>query len=159
MYVCRNLKFLVLKFLFIFIYFFGGTGVLNSGPAPWATPPALFFVIGFSRQGLTNYLPGLISASWVARITGICHQGPALFLFLKFITCRIWAILPNCSEKIKSIEARYWCTICKMHYESSLLCVHWLTGLSFYVVIYNRKCSYDIHTLILQIHIYTNVTC
>jgi hypothetical protein len=42
------------------------------------------FVKGFSRQGLENYFLGwlrtlilLISASYVARVTGISHQHPA----------------------------------------------------------------------------------
>jgi hypothetical protein len=32
---------------------------LNSGPTPWAIPPALFLWRVLSRQGLANYLPGL----------------------------------------------------------------------------------------------------
>jgi hypothetical protein len=34
---------------------------LNSGPTPWATPPALSCERFFSRQGLMNYLPKLAS--------------------------------------------------------------------------------------------------
>jgi hypothetical protein len=36
---------------------------LNSEPRPWTAPPALFLWWVFSRQGLTNYLPGLASNS------------------------------------------------------------------------------------------------
>jgi hypothetical protein len=57
---------------------------LNSGPAPWAIPPAIFLMGGLSRQGLTNNWPVWlwtwmlpISASWVARTIGESHQHPA----------------------------------------------------------------------------------
>jgi hypothetical protein len=33
---------------------------LNSGPTPWATPPAPFLWLVFSREGRGYYLPGLI---------------------------------------------------------------------------------------------------
>jgi hypothetical protein len=46
-------------------------------------------VKGFSRQGLVNCLPDqeihLISASWVARITDVSHQRPALVIFLQWV--------------------------------------------------------------------------
>jgi hypothetical protein len=54
---------------------------LNSGPTPWATPPALFCdgffqdrVSGTISPGLFQTLYLLISASWLARITGVSHQ-------------------------------------------------------------------------------------
>jgi hypothetical protein len=74
-------------FIYLFIYFCD-TGAWTQGPSPWATPPAQFFVIGFfwDRVSWTIY-PGwlwtvilLISASWVARITGVSHWCLA-FLF------------------------------------------------------------------------------
>jgi hypothetical protein len=61
-------------------FFFCGTGVLNSEPTPWTTPPALLFFFffltgalfcsGFFQEGLTNYLPRL---SWK-------HDLPDLYL-------------------------------------------------------------------------------
>jgi hypothetical protein len=56
---------------------------LNSGP-PWATPPALFCDGIFRDRVSWTIYPSwlwtailLISASWVARITGVSHQCPA----------------------------------------------------------------------------------
>jgi hypothetical protein len=56
---------------------------LNSGPTPWATLPALFCE-GLFQNRVSNYLPGisltvtvLISASWVAGITGMSLWPPA----------------------------------------------------------------------------------
>jgi hypothetical protein len=50
---------------------------LNSGPSPWAPPPALFCKGFFWDRVSWTICPGwlqttslLISASWVARITG-----------------------------------------------------------------------------------------
>jgi hypothetical protein len=63
-----------------------------SGPTPWATPPALF-CDGFFQDRVswticTSWLQTslfLISASWVARITGVSHQCSALSSFSKGI--------------------------------------------------------------------------
>jgi hypothetical protein len=51
---------------------------LNSGPTPWATPPALscdfFFKIGSWELFCPGWLQTtilLISASWIVRITGV----------------------------------------------------------------------------------------
>jgi hypothetical protein len=68
-------------FIFIYLQYWG----LNLGPTPWATSLALFkkgfFKIGshelFSQLAL--YL--LISASWVARITGVSHWCLATLIF------------------------------------------------------------------------------
>jgi hypothetical protein len=53
---------------------------LNSGPSPWATPPALFlWRIFWDRVSWTICLGWfrtailLVSASWVARIIGVSH--------------------------------------------------------------------------------------
>jgi hypothetical protein len=60
---------------FFFFQYWG----LNSGPTPWATLPTLF-VMGFfwNRVSWTFFVQGwlqtvilLISASWIARITGV----------------------------------------------------------------------------------------
>jgi hypothetical protein len=51
---------LLFDFSFIFWWYWG----LNSGPTHWATPPALFLVMGFLREGLTNYLPGAGFEPW-----------------------------------------------------------------------------------------------
>jgi hypothetical protein len=60
---------------------------LNSGPLPWDTPPALFCDGFFWDRVLWTVCLGwlwttilLISASWVARITGVSHGCPALIL-------------------------------------------------------------------------------
>jgi hypothetical protein len=54
---------------------------LNSGSSPWATPPALFLWWVFQAMVSWTVCPGwlltmilLISAFWVARIMGMCHQ-------------------------------------------------------------------------------------
>jgi hypothetical protein len=75
---------------------------LNSGPTPWATPlPALFF---FRHRVPQTIFPGwlwtvilLISASWIARITGVSHQHPAHYLHfidekLRFGCCYLFKI-------------------------------------------------------------------
>jgi hypothetical protein len=51
---------IVFVLFWVFLLFFYGTGVLTQGLhlEPLYHP---FFVIGSSRQGLTNYLPGLAS--------------------------------------------------------------------------------------------------
>jgi hypothetical protein len=63
-------------------FFFLQCWGLNSGPTPWATPPALFlwFFFFWNRVlqticlgWLQTTIP-LISASWVARITGVSHH-------------------------------------------------------------------------------------
>jgi hypothetical protein len=66
-------------FLFCFFHCWG----LNSRPTPWATPPALFCVGFFWDRVSQTISPGwlqtsilLISASWVARITGVSHWHP-----------------------------------------------------------------------------------
>jgi hypothetical protein len=55
---------------------------LNSGPTPWATSPALCFDGIFQDRVSKNLLGQAlncnspVSASWVARITGMSHQVP-----------------------------------------------------------------------------------
>jgi hypothetical protein len=60
------------------LLFFSSTSILDSGPTPWFTPPALFCDGYFWDRALrTIYLVWLwttillISAFWVARITGV----------------------------------------------------------------------------------------
>jgi hypothetical protein len=87
-YMCSHgnqIKFKLLSrtssFLFLFFLQYWG---LNSGPTPLATLPA-FFCDGFFQDRVSwTSCPGwlqtvilLISASWVARITGVSHQLPA----------------------------------------------------------------------------------
>jgi hypothetical protein len=65
---------------------------LNLGPTPWTTLPTFFFVMGFLEKGSHRtvclaWLPTemlLISASWVARITGVSYWHPAFFFFFSF---------------------------------------------------------------------------
>jgi hypothetical protein len=58
---------------------------LNSGSMSWATPPAQVFEYFWGRVSWTICsswlwtLMLLISASWVARITGVTHRCPAIF--------------------------------------------------------------------------------
>jgi hypothetical protein len=69
--------------LFSFLCYWG----LNSGPSLWATPPALFCVEYYQDNadrvswticlGWLQTAILLISASWVAGITGVSHQHPA----------------------------------------------------------------------------------
>jgi hypothetical protein len=61
-------------------FFFWQYWGFNSGPSHWATPPVLFLWRVFWDKVLQNY-PGwlqtailLITAPWVARITGVSHQ-------------------------------------------------------------------------------------
>jgi hypothetical protein len=62
---------------------------LNSGPTLWATPPALFlWWFSFKIVSQTTCLGWLqtaillISASWVARITGVNHRSRAPHSYL-----------------------------------------------------------------------------
>jgi hypothetical protein len=78
----------VCMYLFIYLLRFWG---LNSGPSPWATPPALFLWRVFGdRVPRTICLSWLwttvllICASWVARITGMSHWCLALYLFIYY---------------------------------------------------------------------------
>jgi hypothetical protein len=56
---------------------------LNSGPTPWATPPALFWNGFFQDRDSQTICPCwlwimiLIYDSWVARTTGVNHRCPA----------------------------------------------------------------------------------
>jgi hypothetical protein len=66
-------------FLFFFFFFLQYQG-LNSGPAPWATPPALSCDEFFQDRVLRTICPDwlraailLISASWVAGTTDVSH--------------------------------------------------------------------------------------
>jgi hypothetical protein len=75
------------KSWFFFLWYWG----LNSGPTPWASPPALFmkgFFFFFEIGSHGTICPGwlwntilLVSASWVARITGVSHWRLTMFLF------------------------------------------------------------------------------
>jgi hypothetical protein len=74
----------VLQNLWLTLRYWG----LNSGPIPWTTPLALFCLFFFWDQICQTICSGwlwttilLISASCVARLTGMSHQCPALFCF------------------------------------------------------------------------------
>jgi hypothetical protein len=119
---------------YIYIYFFGGSGVwtqgfmfakqafylshtsspfcsgylfiyflwywdLNSGPTPWVTPPALFCDGLFQDRVLRTICQGwlrtaflLISASWVARITGMSYWRQATLVILKMWSFKLFAL-------------------------------------------------------------------
>jgi hypothetical protein len=73
-------------FIYLFTYFWWNWG-LNSGPSPWATPPTLFYDRYFQDSVSQTICPGwlwttilLISASGVARITGVSHLAQEIFL-------------------------------------------------------------------------------
>jgi hypothetical protein len=64
--------------VWLIFFFFLQYWDLNSGPMPWATPPAFFCDMFFWDRVLWTICPGwlqtailLISASWVTRITGM----------------------------------------------------------------------------------------
>jgi hypothetical protein len=71
-------------------FFFKQCWGLNSGLILWTTPPVLFcegfcFLImsqGTICRGWLCTMILLISASWVARITGVSHRHPAQAIFL-----------------------------------------------------------------------------
>jgi hypothetical protein len=79
---------------FLFFWYWN----LNSGPTPWATPPALFCEGFFWERNLWTICLGwlwpailLISASWVARIIGASHRLPARnFLIWKSVLRNYW---------------------------------------------------------------------
>jgi hypothetical protein len=80
-------KYTITLYFWWYWIFFPQCWDLNSGPTPWATPPALFFFFfeGFFWDrvfqticsGWLQTVILLISASWVARITSVSHQCPA----------------------------------------------------------------------------------
>jgi hypothetical protein len=72
-YVTSMWSFMTTLFFVVFQYW-----GLNSGPTPWVMPPAIFFVmvVFFQTsciQGWLWTLVLLISAPWVAKITGVSH--------------------------------------------------------------------------------------
>jgi hypothetical protein len=70
---------------------------LNSRPTPWATPLA-FFVMGFFQDRISRTVcPGwlqtlilLISASPIARITGVSHWHPAILTKINIFGSVLW---------------------------------------------------------------------
>jgi hypothetical protein len=76
-----------------FFFFFLQCWDLNSGPTPWATPPALFFVMGFFQNkvsqticlGWLQILILLISSSWVAGITGVSTSAWLSLMFVSAV--------------------------------------------------------------------------
>jgi hypothetical protein len=82
--VCECLS--VLTFWHFYLFIFLQCWGLNWGSSPWATPPAHFCFEYFRDRVSWAICPGwlwntilLISASWVARITGVSYQHPATF--------------------------------------------------------------------------------
>jgi hypothetical protein len=76
------LTWIILLLLFILQYW-----GLNSGPSPWATPPALFLWRAFWDRVSRTICPGwlqtkslLINTSWEAWITGVSHQHLAILI-------------------------------------------------------------------------------
>jgi hypothetical protein len=63
--------FFIFEYIYCFFFFFLQYWGLNSGPSPWATPPALFCDFFFFQDSVSRTIcPGLsvtllISASWV----------------------------------------------------------------------------------------------
>jgi hypothetical protein len=76
--------------LFLSFFFFFQYWGLNSSPTSQATPPTLFREGVFQDRLSQTICPCwlqtvslLISASWVARISGVSHQHPARLNFWK----------------------------------------------------------------------------
>jgi hypothetical protein len=92
-------------------FFFWQYWSLNSGPSPWATPPALFCDEYFWDRVSRTICPGyirttilLISVSWVARIIGMSHWHPAVtHFFKKMYTTRNW----GCSSAVECGLSKY----------------------------------------------------
>jgi hypothetical protein len=87
LFECWNYKSVPPCQALLFLFFFAQLGS-NSGPTPWAAPPALFcdgfFIDRVSRVICPGWLLAeilLISASWIARIVGV---SPALALPFSF---------------------------------------------------------------------------
>jgi hypothetical protein len=87
---------------------------LNSGPTPWAISLALFCDGCFQDRVSWTICPGwlqpeilLISASWVARITGMSHRHLAKKLYITTYlkspqrSCRILSVSFNEWEKLR----------------------------------------------------------
>jgi hypothetical protein len=66
-----------LYFIFFFLVILGIELQQGRGSTTWVTPPALFCVPQTICLGWFWTVILLISASWVARITGLSHQRPA----------------------------------------------------------------------------------
>jgi hypothetical protein len=123
---------------FFFVWYWG----LNSGPTPWTTPPTLLcegshgtICPGWLGTAIPrNYLPRLasnrnplISASWVARITGVSHQCPAHVSRLN-----IWTNAQPCSWKKGQIKLLWDISVVrlsKFNKHDNMLCglVPWVT--------------------------------
>jgi hypothetical protein len=112
------------SFSFLF-FFFCSTGSLNSGPSPWATLPDPFFcdAIFWDRVSWTICLGWLwteilrISASWVARITGLSHWHPTIFPSLDLNSCHFFSIFP----KYPYILILYFCVLSLQLYQELLM--------------------------------------
>jgi hypothetical protein len=87
---------------YIVWFFFLQYWDLNTGPSPWAIPPALFCEFFFKdRVSLTVFLGWLQTiilltfASWVTRIIGVSYQAPSyLILFFFFFLNQVyWNII------------------------------------------------------------------
>jgi hypothetical protein len=72
-----------MAFVYLSLQYWG----LSSGPTPWATPPAPFCEGSFQDRVLRTVCLGwlLISASWVAGITGVSHQCLARMFYITHI--------------------------------------------------------------------------
>jgi hypothetical protein len=110
--------------LYIYIWWHWG---LNSGPTPWASPPALFSDGLFWDRVLWTICLGwvrtavlLISASWVARITGVSHRIWPFFLFSIF-----WLVpnfLPDMTEINYVIELKGWHPLLSKFLQEEVTC-------------------------------------
>jgi hypothetical protein len=79
---------------FLFVCFLRHWG-LNSGPTPWTTtpaphPPFLWWVTGTICLGWLQTAILLISASWVARLTGVSHWCPAGTILVYLCVPGVW---------------------------------------------------------------------
>jgi hypothetical protein len=102
------------QILFYFFFWYWG---LNSGTSPWATAPDLILWRVFEIGSHRTICPGwlwtailLISASWVARITGVSHwhTAPGQFwtgLLFLFVSRGFFATLCNIISHFLAFES------------------------------------------------------
>jgi hypothetical protein len=113
MFLCQVGVYLNYYSFIVFFVFLQYWGLNSIQPLSHSTSPFLWFF--FLRSGLANYLPGLlwttillISASWVARITGTCHQCLALLLFWLASNSRSWLGALFCEGWWSNSRCRPW---------------------------------------------------
>jgi hypothetical protein len=139
--------------IYIYIYIVVG---LNSGPRPWATPPAFCCEGCFQDRVLWTICPVwlqteilLISASWVARIIGVSHQHLTHTLIRTKTTCREFSMSEH-SNFLHSSPQGHSTPL----YGSSLSLIFVVIYLVYFNTIYRIACSILICMIFMLISIY-----